>query len=237
MKFKSKNGRVHNDRIAMTLANVRHRFTKKTEDDFMDYEEFADDYDESLDEESDEPGPECDNNNDGTDDSDYIDNDESTTNDEIESTITRVDDDCFLVSSYPKQFVHDHEPMYTPWRVKPIEETQVSSESNGYLSVEGDKNLKDVTYPAGNETMPKGDGEPLVTGWTLNMTDEYIEDFQKRADDIMHKDRDKMYDNMIPIPATNVLTAVTDMKNAIKELNDSTDILDEEIDESEPEQL
>ncbi len=122
MKFKSKNGRVYNDRIAMTLANVRHRFTKKQEDNIMDFEEFDDDYDESLDEESDEPGPECDNNNDGTDDSDNIDNDESITNDEIESTITKVDDDCFLVSTQPKQLVHDHEPIYSSWRVKFIEE-------------------------------------------------------------------------------------------------------------------
>lgn len=183
MKFKSKNGRVYNDRIAMTLANVRHRFSKKTEDDFMDYEEFADDYDESLDEDSDEPGSECDSNNDGTDDSNHIDNNESATNDEIESTITRVDDDCFLVSTQPKRFRHD--------------------------------------------------GEPLVTGWHLNMTDEYIEDFQKRADDMMHRDTKKMYDNMIPIPEANVHQALDAMKNIIK----STDILDEEIDEAEPEQL
>ena len=177
MKFKSKNGRVYNDRIAMTLANVRHCFTKKKEEDIMDFEEFDDDYDESLDEDSDEPGSECDNNIDGADDSDHIDNDESTT--DCENTI--------MISTQPKRFRHD--------------------------------------------------GEPLITGWNLNITDEYIEDFQKRADDIMYRDTDKMYNNMIPIPEANHLADSTDIKNAIKKLNNSAGILDEEIDEAEPEQL
>ena len=167
MKFKANNGKVYTNRIEMFISNIGYHFTKKKEDnddELMDFAEFdEDDFTEAF-----------------PDDED----DESSNIPDTLVIHKPVGSDTIIVSDVS----HDNPcPSIMAFNVvsntgKPLtikqtdsEKTQVPPESNGYLSVEGDKNLLNgdnaYVYPAGNETMPKGDGAWDIIGYNKRFSD------------------------------------------------------------------
>ena len=64
MKFRSKDGRIHNNRVSMLLANIKSKVSsrKSDEDEFLDFEEFDDDLFDEDDDDSDRSISEIDKN-------------------------------------------------------------------------------------------------------------------------------------------------------------------------------
>jgi len=64
MKFRSKDGRIHNNRVSMLLANIKSKVSnrKTDEDEFLDFEEFDDDLFDEDDDDSDRSISEIDKN-------------------------------------------------------------------------------------------------------------------------------------------------------------------------------
>lgn len=221
MKFKANNGKVYTNRIGMFISNIGYHFTKKDDDDeLMDFAQFdEDDFAEAFpDDEDDESGPEWGNVWGGTD---YSNIDINVTPTDYENTI--------MVSTQPRRFRHDGEPLFTAYKVTPNENMSEKDDSSDTL----DEEKKPTRRPY---ELTEEEKKAWVPTNSLLPPQQYFDTVIRWACDKMNVNtplsRDVLYN-------LNIMVEINGVKmNAAKameyvELNDKliNEILDEETDE------